>query len=192
MAKFVVVIDAQNDFITGNLGSDEALEAYDRIKDYITNWPDNEDVFIFTQDTHEANDYAGSIEGQRVVNHCRKDCWGWKIPGALRDLFEDNPYTIEKSTFGSFQLPIQMKEVFQFREDMDEIEICGFCTDICVISNALILRAAFPGAKISVLANLCAGTTPINHVNALEVMKSNLIEVRYLVDVSQESWTTEA
>ena len=181
MSKFIIVVDAQNDFITGNLSTNEALDAYYNIRDYLTNLPED-DTVIFTQDTHSSEDYKDTIESNRVVNHCFSEHWGWKIPGTLRDLFYDAPYTIEKSTFGSFNLPVQMKEVFKFNPMYDEIEICGFCTDICVISNALILRSAFPEAKISVLANLCAGTSPANHVNALEVMKSNLIELHYLAE----------
>ena len=120
MAKFVVIIDAQNDFITGNLSSDEAMEAYDRIKNYLTNWPESEDVFIFTQDTHEANDYAGSIEGKRVVNHCRKDYWGWKIPGAALLIFFCIGLGFHLMNYGSKALALGLHPLENFSDENDD------------------------------------------------------------------------
>ena len=180
--RFNIVIDAQNDFITGNLGSPEAFDAYEMLVKYLTHLEVGNDVVIFTQDTHSKDTYTDTVESNRVVAHCFKDNWGWKIPTQIRELFNNSPYVIEKETFGTFKLPIEMSEIFGFDPIEDEIVICGFCTDICVISNALILRTAFPSAKIAVLANACAGTSPVNHVNALEVMKSNLIEVHYFAE----------
>lgn len=178
--KFVIVVDMQHDFVDGALGSDEAFDAYLRARDYIRALEGDDYRVIFTQDTHDDN-YLNTFEGKNLpVPHCIKDSFGWKIMGELRNEFANNPMVVEKTTFGSFQLPIDMKEVLMFREDLDEIEIFGLCTDICVISNALILRAAFPNTKITCLANLSAGTTPANHVNALEVMKACQIDVAYI------------
>jgi len=182
--KFLVIVDVQHDFVDGSLGSDEAFDAYMRIRDYLQNVDENYRV-LFTQDTHNAN-YLDTFEGKRLpVKHCIKGEHGWKIMSDLRAEFDNAPYVIHKDTFGSFKLPIEMQEILNFNEEVDEIEICGLCTDICVISNALILRAAFPSAKITCFANLCAGTTPINHVNALEVMKSCQIDVAYIAKVGE-------
>ena len=177
--KYIIAIDVQNDFIGGTLNTLEAVDAFIKIKEYIKEQEYENNYVIFTQDTHTFEDYKDTIEAKNVPYHCIKGEWGWKIPLSLRKLFGGNPYTIEKNTFGSFELPIQLKEFFWFDPLTDEIEIFGFCTDICVISNALILRAAFPETKITLLANLCSGTSPINHVNAIEVMKVNQIEVKY-------------
>ena len=178
--KFIVVVDMQHDFVDGALGSNEAFDAYLHARDYIRSLEGDDYRVIFTQDTHDDN-YLNTFEGKNLpVPHCIKDSFGWKIMGELRNEFADNPMIVEKTTFGSFQLPINMHETLMFREDLDEIEIFGLCTDICVISNALILRSVFPDTKITCLANLCAGTTPANHVNALEVMKSCQIDVAYI------------
>lgn len=178
--KFIVVVDMQHDFVDGALGSDEAFDAYLHARDYIRTLEGDDYRVIFTQDTHDDN-YLNTFEGKNLpIPHCIKDSFGWKIMGELSNEFANNPIIVGKTTFGSFQLPIEMRETLMFREDLDEIEIFGLCTDICVISNALILRAAFPNTKITCLANLCAGTTPINHVNALEVMKSCQIDVAYI------------
>ena len=179
--KYILAIDVQNDFITGSLHTPEAIDAFMKIVKYLAEEIQSFEnhCVIFTQDTHNFEEYKDTIEAKNVPHHCIKNEWGWKIPVALRDLFNGNPYVIEKDTFGSFQLPVHMKDVFLFDPIEDEIEIFGFCTDICVISNALILRAAFPETKITLLANLCSGTSPINHVNAIEVMKANQIEVKY-------------
>ena len=178
--KYIIAIDVQNDFIGGTLNTLEAIDAFVKIKEYIKEQEYENNYVIFTQDTHTFEDYKDTVEAKNVPYHCIKGEWGWKIPLSLRKLFGGNPYTIEKNTFGSFELPVKLKKDFWINPLEDEIEIFGFCTDICVISNALILRAAFPETKITLLANLCSGTTPINHVNAIEVMKANQIEVRYV------------
>lgn len=178
--KYIVIVDMQHDFVDGSLGSDEAFDAYLATRDYVRSLEGDNYRVIFTQDTHDDN-YLNTFEGKRLpVSHCIKGSIGWKIMGELRAEFANSPMIVEKTTFGSFQLPIDMRETLMFREDIDEIEICGLCTDICVVSNALILRAAFPQTRITCLANLCAGTTPANHVNALEVMKACQIDVAYI------------
>ena len=180
MSKFIIVIDEQNDFISTAFGSWEAIYAHENAVKYLTDI-NRDTIVIFTKDTHKKENNT-TIESKKIPTHCIKENYGWKISKSLNELFNNSPYVIEKETFGSFKLPIHMVDVFDFKDDIDEIEIFGFNTDVAVISNALILRSAFPRAKISVLANLCAGTTPVNHVNALEVMKSCLIDVVYLVE----------
>ena len=176
--KFLVIVDVQHDFVDGSLGSDEAFDAYMRIRDYLQNVDENYCV-LFTQDTHNVN-YLDTFEGKRLpVKHCIKGEHGWKIMRDLRAEFDNAPYVIHKDTFGSFKLPVEMQEILNFNEEVDEIEICGLCTDICVISNALMTKAQFYNSTpISCDATCCAGVTPEKHVAALEVMKSCQIIVK--------------
>ena len=168
MNKVLIVIDFQNDFITGPLGTPEAVALIPKIEKYIKKCVDNFYQIIFTQDSH--NDfYPFTIEGQCVPKHCIYHTEGYKIVNDLdKGYFFD---VLNKSTFG------YLKWDEAFFNAPDVIEIVGVCTDICVISNALILRSTFPRAKIIVHSDMCAGTTPEKHEAALEVMRSCLIEV---------------
>lgn len=168
----LVVVDAQNDFIYGELGTQEAIEAVTNICKVIEDF--NGDVMIFTKDHHKSSDDI-TIESMKVPIHCRKF-----TPGAL---IEDRiKHSIVASCLSSKQKYI-LKSTFcalkgwpRLRK-CKEITIVGFCTDICVISNALYLRSKCPKARITVVENACAGTTPEKHAAALEIMKSNLIDV---------------
>lgn len=183
--KILIVVDVQNDFvdINGALKVPNADKACDNIIKKIQSW-DGETI-IGTFDTHLSEHYLNTEEGKNIPLHCVYETWGWKYPefiyqALMKYMFakDENLFlTIEKDTFGSIdELPAVIEEICI--ENPFEIHICGVCTDICVISNALILRSAFPYAKIVVDANCCAGTTKENHLAALKVMEANCIEIK--------------
>lgn len=187
--KYLLVIDGQNDFITGSLRNEEAIRKLPNILKKVKETDVNETMIIATQDTHGEN-YLETLEGQKLpVPHCIYSSWGWQIEDELyRLLTEVKPTEIRKPfkpatgvgivtkpTFGSLDL---LEGIYTEVEDTPvEFEIIGYCTDICVISNALLLRAKFPNAKITVDASCCAGITPELHKAALAVMKSCQIDV---------------
>ena len=169
--KTLIVIDMQNDFVTGPLGTPEAHAIVPKIRTKIREeYNQSADKIIFTQDSHHLWDWNNSekIEMNKVPPHCTKGTPGWCIVDALFP-FTDN--IITKDNFGCFNWNCINPNL------STSIEIVGVCTDICVISNALILRALFPETQIIVDASCCAGTTPEKHKAALEVMKSCCIEV---------------
>jgi len=178
MNKYLIVVDMQNDFISGSLGTDEAKAILPAVKEKIEGAIGNRRIY-FTKDTH-SGDYLETLEGKILpVPHCIKDTEGWEIARELLDVFvsrELKPACIEKKTFGSVELA-HMLECIDKKEKIEEIELMGLCTDICVISNALLLKAFFPGIKISVDASCCAGVTPDSHENALVAMKMCQIEI---------------
>ncbi len=165
MKTAIVVIDMQNDFVTGSLGTREAAEVLPRIRDFLAENAASSspaDVF-FTQDTHPEN-YLETQEGRRLpVPHCIRGSRGWDICEELKP-FASADRTIQKPTFGSLELGSRLKTY-------DRIIFTGVCTDICVISNALIAKAAAPETSIEVKPELCAGTTPENHENALKALR---------------------
>lgn len=172
MRKILIVIDMQNDFIDAALGTKEALGIVEAVKDKIRSYP-AADV-IATMDTHE-NDYLDTQEGKNLpVPHCIKGSEGWKLRPDIAALLE-GAQIYEKPTFGSTALAEDLKAMSE-KEEI-EIELIGLCTDICVVSNALLLKAAMPEVKICVDASCCAGVTPKKHLAALETMRSCQISV---------------
>lgn len=174
MEKYLIIIDMQNDFVTGSLGTPEAVTIVDRIKNKIENEFDDLDGVFFTRDTH-GYDYFNTQEGKKLlIKHCIFETAGWTIVDKLIEPFltHKNIFikTINKNKFGTFEWEKYIKYP-------SEIEICGVCTDICVIVNALILKTMFPEARIIVDASCCAGTTPEMHKKALDVMKSCQIDI---------------
>ena len=166
--KFLIVVDMQTDFITGSLGSDMAADIVPAVLKKVKNF---DGKIIFTRDTH-GEDYLETQEGKKLpVKHCIKDSDGWQICDELKPYAEN---TVDKLTFGSVDLPQIIKG---YGEEIEEIELCGLCTDICVISNAMILKAAFPETKIVVEGKCCAGVTRESHTTALNAMKAVQIEV---------------
>ena len=165
--KYLIVVDMQVDFITGSLGSSLATAIVPHVVEKVKNF---EGEIIFTRDTH-ADCYLDTMEGKNLpVVHCVKGTDGWQICPELL------PYAkniIDKVTFGSVDLP----HIIAKSRDIESIELCGLCTDICVISNAMILKAAFPEVKISVDSSCCAGVTQESHNNALLAMKMTQIEI---------------
>ena len=163
MKQFLVVVDMQKDFVDGSLGTKEAVAIVPAVVEKIRSFEG--EVFV-TYDTH-FEDYLDSAEGKKLpVPHCIYGTPGWELDAAVGEVVEEIPhYKVQKYTFGSTTLPHLMTEVAD-GEDFS-VELIGLCTDICVVSNALILKAHFPEAPISVDASCCAGVTPALHEGAL-------------------------
>lgn len=173
MRKILVVVDMQNDFITGSLGTKEAEQIVQNVKNKIASY-NVSDVYA-TKDTHES-DYLETQEGKNLpVVHCVRGTAGWQFAKELLPLLE-KATVVEKPTFGSTALVSLLLQENQ-KVKITEIEIIGLCTDICVVSNALILKAYFPEAKITVDASCTAGVTNAKHEAALETMKSCQINI---------------
>ena len=181
--KLLVVVDVQNDFIWGVLGSDVAQLILPNICDEIMNF---EGEIIFTQDTHFENDYFQTQEGRKLpIIHCVKNTKGWEINDdilyAYTNKYGHYPPTLEKYSFGEYDWASYLTSIFGNNgwdlNDLEEIELIGYCTDICVISNAMILKALFPDVVIKVKENCCAGTSMELHSKAIDVMRSCQIEV---------------
>lgn len=173
MNKILLIVDMQNDFIDGSLGTKEAIAVVPRALEKIRDF--DGDVF-YTKDTH-SQDYMSTSEGRALpVQHCVKCTEGWRLHPDIEKLCIDKKATgVEKVTFGAADLPDLLKK--RYPDGVDEIEIIGLCTDICVISNALLLKAFFPETKITVDAACCAGVTPQSHQNALDAMRSCQVEI---------------
>ena len=173
--RFLIVVDMQKDFIDGSLGTREAQAMADTAAARIRACAEEGYDCIATLDTHEAN-YMDTAEGKKLpVPHCIRGTEGWALNPAVRDAL-GGCTLVEKPTFGSVRLP----EIIRERTGPGDgivIELLGLCTDICVISNALLLKANFPEADIRVNAACCAGVTPEKHAAALEVMASCQIDV---------------
>lgn len=165
MKKTLIVVDMQKDFIDGSLGTKEAVAIVDNVKKKIKEYQENGDEIIFTRDTHQI-DYLNTNEGKHLpVEHCIEGTEGWKIEAEL-----DVPGAIyiDKPTFGY----LKWNEY-----NLEEVELVGLCTDICVVSNALIIKALYPEIKVTVDSSCCAGVTPESHAAALMTMKMCQIEV---------------
>lgn len=170
--KILVVVDMQNDFVTGALGTKEAQAIVPKVCEKICEF--GEQVY-FTQDTH-GEDYLETQEGKHLpVKHCVKGTWGWELEPQVDALRHSTP--IEKNTFGSKGLADVLKARNTYEGPLEEIELIGVCTDICVISNALLLKAYLPEVKLVVDASCCAGVTPESHQRALAAMEACQIEI---------------
>ncbi|MCL1988406.1 MAG: cysteine hydrolase [Firmicutes bacterium] len=209
MTKILIVVDMQNDFISGSLGTPEAAAIVDKVVNRITNSKD--DLILFTQDTHQI-DYLQTPEGKKLpVEHCIENTYGWQISMPVMKAWRDNKETrrsphltnnvIQKPVFGSKKLcdflekylyvdnfvdsrlstPTMDHDIdIDFDDEVDntcEIEIVGLCTDVCVVSNAILLKNMLPNVNISVNADCCAGVTPKSHIEALNTMKMCQIDI---------------
>ena len=173
MRKILVVIDMQNDFIDGALGTKEAEAIVENVKAKIRSY-DPRDV-IATRDTHEAN-YLETQEGKYLpVEHCIRGTEGWEVRPDIAELLTE-AQVYDKPTFGSTRLAEDLAALAA-REEL-EIELVGLCTDICVVSNALLLKASMPEVRISVDPACCAGVTPESHEAALRTMASCQIQIK--------------
>ncbi len=171
MQNFLIVVDMQNDFIDGALGTAEAVAIVDNVKAKIEGF---DGKVIFTRDTHFA-DYLTTQEGRNLpVEHCIKDTYGWQIRQEL-DALRKTP-AVDKPTFGSDELAVMLKAENE-NERIESVTLIGLCTDICVISNAMLIKAFLPEVKIIVDAACCAGVTPESHKTALSAMKMCQIEI---------------
>lgn len=172
MQEILVVVDMQNDFVTGPLGTPEARTILPKVAEKVKNFPGR---VLFTRDTHEEN-YLESREGKVLpVPHCIRGTRGWEICPELETLRKEEP--VDKPTFGSTGLGEVLRAADQYGEKIGKITLVGVCTDICVISNALLLRAFLPEAEIAVDAACCAGVTPESHQTALRAMKACQIAI---------------
>ncbi len=165
MKKTLIVIDMQNDFVDGSLGTKEALSIVENVKSKIEEYIRNGDEIIFTRDTHDEN-YLSTNEGKHLpVEHCIKGTKGWEIYDGLEI---ENAIYIDKPSFGYTGWS---------NYHLEDVEIIGLCTDICVVSNALIIKAIYPEINVCVDASCCAGVTPESHKSALTTIKMCQIEV---------------
>ena len=165
MKKTLIVVDMQNDFIDMALGTAEAVAIVPKVRQKIQTYLQNGDTVIFTRDTH-GEDYLQTPEGERLpVKHCIRGTKGWEIADGL---YVDGCKIIDKPNFGWPHWDA---------EELQNVEIVGLCTDICVVSNALIIKAMFPDAQVQVDASCCAGVTPQSHEAALLTMKMCQIDV---------------
>lgn len=170
--RLMVVVDMQNDFVTGSLGSEEAKSIVPNIVKRLEDYREREDYVYFTRDTHYDGNYLDTKEGKYLpLKHCIRYTDGWNIIPEFTNYVAGRE-CFNKETFGSTDLVRYLKEAFAGIPSVCEIELCGVCTDICVISNALMLKAAFPNKEFVVRANCCAGSTPEKHEAALKVLES--------------------
>ncbi|MBS6644165.1 MAG: cysteine hydrolase [Clostridiaceae bacterium] len=170
MKRLLIVVDMQNDFIDGALGTKEAVEIVPAVVEKIREYQDRGDEVIFTLDTH-FEDYLDTMEGKKLpVPHCIKGTPGWELQ---TDISRFDGKKFEKITFGSLDCAKYVAE-----GEYDSVELAGLCTDICVISNALLIKAAAPSVPVLVDSLCCAGVTPESHRNALEAMKMCQIDVK--------------
>ena len=182
MKKILIVVDAQNDFIDKNvLGNQECFNVVAQIVKKINEKENANAYIIATKDTHYDN-YLETQEGKKLpVIHCIKDTKGWEIVDEIKEaLLKHGCEFVNKESFGSLELAdrvAQVKRDFELKGESIEIELCGVCTDICVVSNAMILKAKFPETKISVDAKCCAGVTKESHIQALNTMKMCQIDI---------------
>jgi len=177
--KILVVVDMQNDFITGSLGTPEAQAIVPNVKKKIEEVQSEGGIVIFTRDTH-GTDYLQTKEGKKLpVEHCIENTWGWEITDELRDESAD-ALIINKPTFGCAELYEAVCDYREaYSEPIDEIEMIGLCTDICVVSNAMLMKTAFfETIEVSVDATCCAGVTPETHEAALKTMEMCQINVK--------------
>lgn len=187
--NILIVVDMQNDFIDGALGTPEAKKIVPNVIEKIKSYNNKDSYIIVTRDTHDEN-YLETEEGKNLpVKHCISYLSGWCIHDDVYDALlglGDVFYTfyIDKPTFGAFELGLKLKglnEIF----DIENIEVIGLCTDICVISNAIIAKSALPNAHIKVDAFCCAGVTPESHNRALDSMQTLQVEI---VNRGKEPW----
>lgn len=163
MKKLLIVVDMQKDFVDGSLGTKEAVQIVPHVAEKIRQYEADGEEIIFTLDTHY-EDYMETLEGKNLpVEHCIKGTAGWEI---CQELNQFKGQRFEKPTFGCLSLAQYVEN-----GEYTSIELVGLCTDICVISNALLLKAVLPETKILVDASCCAGVTPETHQNALNAMK---------------------
>ncbi|MBE7030068.1 MAG: cysteine hydrolase [Ruminococcaceae bacterium] len=170
MKKLLIVVDMQNDFITGSLGTPEAQEILPKVAEKVARAEAEGTPVVYTRDTHSAF-YPHTMEGKKLpVLHCVQDTHGWELADELK---REAAIIFDKPTFGSLMLAD-----FVTAGMFTDIELVGLCTDICVVSNALLLKAYLPEAEISVDATCCAGVTPQTHEAALTTMQQCQITIK--------------
>lgn len=170
LKKLLIVVDMQNDFIDGALGTKEAKAIVPAVKKKIEEYQGEDCEVLFTMDTHYEN-YLETLEGKKLpVIHCQKGTRGWELCPELEG-FEGKRF--EKPSFGSVEMARYVGA-----GEYESVELAGLCTDICVISNAMLVKAVLPGTPVSVDSACCAGVTPESHRNALEAMRMCQIDIK--------------
>lgn len=173
MKKILIVVDMQNDFIDGSLGTKEAVAILPAVKAKIKAYKDKGDIIIYTRDTHQEN-YLLTQEGKKLpVPHCIEGTEGWEIADGL---MVEKAEVINKETFGFYGWDRYLAPYLE-GEDEVSVELIGLCTDICVVSNAIVIKTFFPDIPVYVDAKCCAGVTPETHKAALETMKMCQVNV---------------
>lgn len=184
--KVLIVVDCQNDFVTGALGTPEAQNVIPIMEDRIKEYADGDTLVLFTKDTHDES-YPETLEGQFLpISHCKVYTPGWSLVKSVSSIVDGYGYLtyssedvirgrVLKGTFGSVKLVELLKKN---QELISEIIFMGFCTDICVISNVLMTKSFLPNTPITVIASCCAGSTPDAHYAALKVMENCHISVK--------------
>ena len=168
MRKLFVVVDMQNDFVFGSLGSGEARAIAPKVRALVEQWRASGEEIVFTRDTH-GEDYFSTQEGEKLpVAHCKKGTEGWQIIDGLHR----GERVFDKPVFGSEELCAYVRA-----GDYKEVTMIGVCTDICVLSNAVLIKTACPSSVVKVLANACAGSSPAAHEAALRVLASIQVEI---------------
>ena len=196
MKKVLVIVDMQNDFVDGALGTPEAQAIVPKVADYIRTHADKDTVLVFTKDTH-GTDYMETLEGKNLpVAHCIKNTYGWELAPAIQEAIYDTrdkyfdfdsyfPYVADhivcKPTFGSMDLQNLLFVIDDMTGtqsgEIAEITLCGLCTGICVLSNAILCKATLPEVPVKVIEDCCACVTPDSHKTAIEAMKLCQIEI---------------
>lgn len=173
MKELLVVVDIQNDFVTGSLGTKEAQEIVQNARKKIESYEQDNKEIVFTRDTHEEN-YLMTQEGRNLpVKHCIRGTEGWEIITELQE-YTKGRRIFDKPSFGSIDLASYIRD-----GGYDRVEFIGLCTDICVVSNALLVKAYVPEITVAADASCCAGVTPQSHDSALCTMKMCQIEINY-------------
>ncbi|MBY0759854.1 MULTISPECIES: cysteine hydrolase family protein [Sellimonas] len=173
MKELLVVVDIQNDFVTGSLGTKEAQEIVQNARKKIESYEQDNKEIVFTRDTHEEN-YLMTQEGRNLpVKHCIRGTEGWEIIPELQE-YTKGRRIFDKPSFGSIDLASYIRD-----GGYDRVEFIGLCTDICVVSNALLVKAYVPEITVAADASCCAGVTPQSHDSALCTMKMCQIEINY-------------
>lgn len=171
MKKVLIIVDMQNDFVSGSLGTAEAKAIVPGVVEKVKDAKEEETDIIFTRDTH-TEEYLDTQEGKYLpVVHCIQESEGWHIIDSLKPYANDTK-VIDKPSFGSLKLAELVAD-----KGYTDVEIVGLCTDICVVSNALLIKAAAPEARVRVDSSCCAGVTPESHKAALKTMEMCQVEV---------------
>ena len=182
--NILIVVDMQNDFIDGTLGTSEAKMIVPNVVNKIHSYIKDDDIIIATRDTHN-KDYLFTEEGKNLpVEHCIKGTKGHELNTEVLDSLKEDCVIIDKPTFGSFELGLKLKELDELF-DIENIEVIGLCTDICVISNAIIAKSVLPNVHIKVDASCCAGVNILSHNIALDEMRTLQVEV---LNRGKEPW----
>lgn len=181
--EILIVVDMQKDFITGCLGNESTRAVVEPVCDLITSFKNSNSgatQLIYTMDTHY-NNYMDTMEGKKLpVLHCIEGTEGWNLDTSVKSAIGSDGIMVKKETFGAKALPEVINNILYVENKVDEplkITLCGVCTDICVISNAMLLKANYPNAEIVINSKCCAGVTEERHNIALEAMKSCHIDI---------------